>query len=132
MKLLLIVVFSLLIGFSQAALSSSSCAENSNEEFIQGAWRLTGQNDPKHSWFLEWTFDKGKFDLVGYPPLHQSGKYRVLKTEGSKMTIELYEQKGELGTENSQVEIVIDRDKNTLMIRGQGPFTRVKPQTSAI
>src|ERR1044072_4912921 len=132
MKLLLMVVFSLLMGFSQAALSPSPRVENSNEEFIQGSWRLAGQNDPKHSWYLEWTFDKGKFDLVGYPPLHQSGNYRVLKTEGSKMTLELYEQKGELGTENSQIEIIIDKSNNTLMIKGQGPFTRVKPKTSAI
>ena len=128
MKTLLAILLFLLIGGSQAGRVSSACAEVSNEEFIQGTWRLTGQNDPQHSWYLEWTFDHGKFRLDGYPPLHQSGNYRVLKTEGPKMTLELYEQKGELGTENSQVELVIDRDKGTLTVRDQGPFTRVKPQ----
>jgi major membrane immunogen (membrane-anchored lipoprotein) len=127
-KTLLAILLFLLIGFSQTGGVRSACAEVSNEEFIQGTWRLTGQNDPKHSWYLEWTFDHGKFRLDGYPPLHQSGNYRVLKTEGAKMTLELYEQKGELGTENSQLEVVIDREKGTLTVRGQGPFTRVMPQ----
>jgi major membrane immunogen (membrane-anchored lipoprotein) len=128
MRTLLAFLLLLLMG-SYYASASQARAEDSNEEFIQGTWRLAGQNDPQHSWYLEWTFDHGKFRLVGYPPLQQSGNYRVLKTEGSKMALELYEQKGELGTENSQVEVVIDRGKGTLTVRGQGPFTRVKPQT---
>lgn len=126
MRTLLTVLLFLLIGFSQAGGVSSPRAEDSNEEFIQGTWRLAGQNDPRHSWYLEWTFDHGKFDLVGYPPLHQSGNYRILKTEGSKMTLELYDQKGELGTQNSQIEIITDQKKGTLTIKGQGPFTKIK------
>jgi hypothetical protein len=129
MKLFIAVLLFLLIGITQAVGASTARLEDSNEEFIQGTWRLTGQNDPQHSWYLEWTFDHGKFTLDGYPPLHQTGNYRVLKTEGAKMALELYEQKGELGTENSQIEVVLDRAKGTLTIKGQGPFTRVKPQT---
>jgi hypothetical protein len=116
----------LLIGLSQAGGVTPVYAEDFNEEFIQGTWRLTGQNDPKHSWYLEWTFDHGKFKLDGYPPLHQSGNYRVLKTEGSKMRLELVDQKGELGTENSEIEIIADQKKGTLTIKGQGPFTKIK------
>ena len=97
-----------------------------NEQIIQGTWRLTGQNDPRHSWYLEWTFDQGKFTLRGYPPLAQDGKYRIVKNDKNKLTLELYEQSGNFGTENSQIEITIDKKKDTLMIKGQGPFTRQK------
>lgn len=96
-----------------------------NEEFIQGTWYLSGENDG-HSWFLEWKFERGSFVLKGYPPLFQEGKYRIVKTEKKKLTVELYEQKGNFGTENSRIEIIIDKDKNSLMIKGQGPFKRTK------
>ena len=109
-----------------AALFASprATATDSAEQFMQGTWRLTGTNDARHSWFLEWTFDQGKFNLDGYPPLHQEGKYRVLKEQGNKLTLELYEQQGNFGTANSQIEVVIDKDKDTLKIKDQGPFKR--------
>lgn len=69
----------------------------------------------------------GKFSLHGYPPLNQEGRYRITKTEGAKLTLELYEQKGNFGTENSQIEVVIDKHKDKLKIKGQEPFSRVKP-----
>jgi major membrane immunogen (membrane-anchored lipoprotein) len=130
MKSFLAFLFIVLIGLFEVASSpaNSADAENSNEEFIQGTWRLTGENGG-HAWFLEWTFDQGKFKLVGYPPLHQEGKYRVIKTEDNKWTLELYDQHGNFGTENSTIEVVPDKSKDTLMIKNQGPFTRVKAQT---
>ena len=112
-----------LILFSAAGHASST--GKSNEDFIQGTWRLTGENGG-HAWFLEWTFDRGRFDLKGYPPLAQYGKYRIIKTDDNKLTLELYDQKGNLGTENSQLEVVVDKKKDTLMIKGQGPFKRAQ------
>lgn len=106
-----------------SSLSAASSVKKTNEDFIQGMWRATGQNG-MYGWFLEWTFDRGKFDLKGYPPLAQGGKYRIIKAEGHKLTLELYDQQGNFGTENSQIEIVIDKKKDTLMIKGQGPFKR--------
>lgn len=108
---------------------SSARAQHSDAEFIQGTWRLEGKNDEKHRWMLEWTFDQGKFKLVGYPPLYQGGKYRVIKTEDNKWTLELTEQQGNFGTENRKVEVIVNKDKDTIMIEGKGPFTRVKAQT---
>ncbi len=106
----------------------ASRAEDAQDTSIQGNWYLSGQLDSKDghgfSWFLEWTFDHGKFNLSGYPPLHQEGKYRVVKTDGDKLTLELYEQKGNFGTENSRIEIVVDKEKDRLMIDGKGPFER--------
>ncbi len=126
MKPRLALLFLALISLFHVADASFGVAD-SDEEFIQGTWRLTGENDG-HGWFLEWTFDHGKFDLKGYPPLYQEGKYRIVKTEENKLTLELYDQKGNFGTENSQVEVVPDKSKDTLMIKGQGPLTRIQPR----
>ncbi|HEY0320233.1 MAG TPA: hypothetical protein VGC66_04615 [Pyrinomonadaceae bacterium] len=123
MKRLFPLVTVALILFSSAQLATST--RTTNEDFIQGMWRLTGENNG-HSWFLEWTFNRGRFDLKGYPPLAQDGKYRIIKTDGDKLTLELYDQKGNFGTENSQIEVVIDKKKDTLTIKGQGPFKRAQ------
>jgi hypothetical protein len=114
-----------LVLLSAAGLASSH--GKSNEDFIQGTWRMTGQNG-MYGWFLEWTFERGKFNLKGYPPLYQEGKYRIVKTEGDKLTLELYDQKGNFGTDNSRLEVVLNKKKNTLNIKGQGPFTRTEPE----
>jgi hypothetical protein len=108
-----------------SSLSLASTGKKTNEDFIQGMWRMTGQNG-MYGWFLEWTFDGGRFDLKGYPPLAQDGKYRIIKTDGHKLTLELYDQKGNFGTENSQIEVIIDKKKETLSIKGQGPFKRAQ------
>ena len=128
MKSFLTLLLVLFIGLFQVIVSSAR-AEVSDEEFIQGTWRLEGKNDEKHGWMLEWTFDQGKFKLVGYPPLHQEGKYRVIKTEDNKWTLELYDQHGNFGTENSTIEVVLDKSEGTLMIKGQGPFTRAEAKS---
>lgn len=108
--------------------SACSLMMNEEEKFIQGTWRASGEIDKGHSWFLEWTFDKGKFEQIGYPPITQEGKYKVLKTEGNKLTLELYDQKGTFGTEKSTLEIVIDREKNKLKIGSTEGFTRAQKQ----
>jgi hypothetical protein len=127
MKVILMALFILSINLFVIAESPVK-AENADEKFIQGTWRLTGENDG-HAWFLEWTFGQGKFNLKGYPPLYQEGKYRMVKTEGNKMTLELYDQQGNFGTENRQIEVIYNKRKNTLMIDGKGPFTRTKAGT---
>jgi hypothetical protein len=122
MKLFLSLLFIALIGFSFAPAR----VVDSDEQLIQGMWRLEGSNG-RLSWFLEWTFMDGKFSLHGYPPLNQEGRYRITKTGAGRLTLELYDQKGNFGTENSEIEIVIDKRKDKLKIKGQGPFSRVKP-----
>lgn len=100
-------------------------AADSAEQFIQGTWRASG-TDPsgRHGWFQEWTFDNGKFEETGYPPLGQKGSYRILKSHGNKLTLELYDQDGTFGTENRQLEIVINKRRRTLKIGTVGPFQR--------
>ena len=127
MKFILSLLFIVLVGFFLVPARATT----SDEKVIQGTWRLEGSN-AGHAWFLEWKFAEGKFMLSGYPPLFQEGRYRIIKTEGAKLTLELYEQKGNFGTENSQIEIVIDKRKDKLKIKGQGPFSRVKSESKPI
>src|ERR671927_1557894 len=103
------------------AIGFASAAKKTNEDFIQGTWRLTGE-EGGHGWFLEWTFDHGRFNLKGYPPLYQEGKYRVIKSDANRLTLDLYDQKGNFGTDDSQVELAIDKKRDGLTIKAQGPF----------
>jgi len=123
---LLLLVILLAASFPVASQTTAS-----GDEEIQGTWYLSGQvkdrnGQPGLSWFLEWTFDQGKFNLSGYPPLHQEGSYRIIQREGKRLTLELYDQQGNFGTDTSRIEIIIQKNKDRLMIKGQGPFKRTK------
>lgn len=128
MKLLAIIC---LIAFlcSTPLAESSATASDASEDFIQGSWRAEG-TDPSgsHSWYQEWTFDQGKFKHTAYPPINQEGSYRVVRSAGNRLTLELYDQQGTFGTENSQIEVILNRKRGGLMIKGQGPFSRIKLQ----
>jgi hypothetical protein len=121
MKIILSLLLIALVGVSTVRAHVT----DSDERQIQGTWRLEGSSGG-HSWFLEWTFAEGRFTLKGYPPLFQEGSYRITKTGAGRLTLALYDQKGNFGTENSEIEIVIDTRKDKLKIKGQGPFSRVK------
>lgn len=128
MKLLTLILLLAAVCAPPAA-NASPATPDALEDFIQGTWRATG-TDPsgRHGWFQEWTFDKGKFTETGYPPLEQKGSYRVLKSRGNRLTLELYDQDGTFGTENGQLEIVINRRRGTLRIGQVGPFRRSDKQ----
>ena len=116
-----------------AGLLGLPAAAEDNDKFIQGTWRFDGQlptsgKGPRMSWFLEWTFADGTFVQNGYPPLRQTGKYRVAKEQGDALTLELYDQAGTFGTANKQMEVVIDRPKNRLKIQGREGFAPVVPR----
>ena len=75
------------------------------EKRIEGDWRAEGNNG-RYGWFLEWTFADGNFEQKGYPPIYQAGKYRVIGVRGDKVTLELYDQKGNFGEGKRTVEII--------------------------
>lgn len=115
-----------LMPFSSCVISAQD-----DETFIQGKWRLVGEFPKDKSgrsrvWFLEWTFADGKFLQTGYPPIKQEGKYRIVKRDEDKLTLELYEQKGTFGTKDRQIEIVIDKKNKRLKIMKQEGFSRVE------
>jgi hypothetical protein len=131
MKKVIVVLFLALCGIVQIAWSAHAL-EDPNETFIQGSWRIDGQlpgnGTHRMSWFQEWKFDQGKFEEQGYPPLEQRGSYRVLKSEGDKLTVELYDRTGTFGTEKDTLEIVVYRKKDQLKIGSNEPFKRVKSE----
>jgi hypothetical protein len=97
--------------------------ENENEKFIQGTWRVEGENGG-YRWFLEWTFRDGSFKQTGYPPIIQEGRYKVLGVDGDKITLGLYEQKGTFGAQNRELQVLIDKPANRLTISGTKGFAR--------
>jgi hypothetical protein len=98
-----------------------------NEKFIQGTWMAAGDLGEGHSWYLEWTFENGKFSVEGYPPLTQTGDYKVTKSEGTTLTLELTNQEGDWPTDDTEIIVIIDPDNQTLTIDNQGPFTKTTP-----
>jgi len=120
----------LLITISLIILSSLACSwivTDPNEQFIQGTWNQSGTLPEGFGWYSKYTFDKGGFTVQGYPPLRQSGSYRILNSKGDTIELELYDQKGDLGTENSKVTITIDRAKDAISLNGGKDFySRVK------
>ena len=138
----------LVVGFFLFAIGLSACsalAQDKNKdiskddpaEYIRGTWRLNGELPPGNSghsfhWFLEYTFNAdGTFMLTGYPPLIQKGKYRVVTSEDGKLAVELYEQSGNFGTKDKQIEIIADKEKDMLKIDGKEGFSRVKKNANS-
>ena len=115
------------------SLSAIAKSANDADTFIQGGWRVKGQL-PKDqgghsmSWFLEWRFADGTFSQAGYPPIAQEGKYRVVSREQDTLRLELYQQAGNFGGDDRQIEIVVDREHETLKISGEDGFARIKNQ----
>ncbi len=110
-------------------LSSLACSliiTDSNEQFIQGKWSQSGSADG-FAWYSNYTFDRGSFTIDGYPPLRQSGSYRIVSSSGDTLVLEFYDQKGELGTENSKRTITMDRAKDAISFdSGKNFYSRVK------
>lgn len=95
------------------------------ETFLQGKWRAAGDHGNGHIWFLEWTFDDGKFKQNGYPPILQEGKYKIISVEKGKITLELFEQKGTFGERTKTIDILIDSQTKLLKIWQMENFSRV-------
>lgn len=93
------------------------------EESLQGTWRAAGETPDRHTWFLEWTFKDGRFKQLGYPPITQEGKYRVVGSDANKLTIELFDQDGTFGKEPQRIEISADAGR--LKIQNMKGFAKV-------
>jgi hypothetical protein len=77
-----------------------------------------------HAAYLDVTFSPGNFEMQGYPPLYQTGRYRVLSSSGDTLTLRLTNQEGDLPTDDQDMVIVLDRAADRITIDGQGPYTR--------
>lgn len=110
-----------------ACSTFAQTAPDTNAQFIQGQWSYSEDLGGGFASVLTWDFRNGHFTLEGYPPLFQEGDYRVVKSEGDIVILRLVNQSGDLPTDDREIEIILDRTAETLMIDGQGLFHRVNP-----
>jgi hypothetical protein len=119
------------------ALLLAGCKSDPNEEFIQGQWydndnhlsNLAGESRQETSWYFE---DK-TFEVYGccFTTMAFSGYYRVIKSEGDTLQLELYRLNGQNGnmifkdTDVIPVEINIDRQADTLQFGSGDEYIRV-------
>ena len=107
-----------------ATLACSTLLMGENERFIQGTWTYTIDQGDGHAAYLDVTFTPGFFEMQGYPPLEQSGRYRVVSSDGDTLTLRLTEQEGDLPTDDQDMVIALDRAADQITIDGQGPYWR--------
>lgn len=99
---------------------------SANAAFIVGTWDLMqmptgdGMNISR-----TWEFTKTNFVMAGYPPLNQKGIYKVIKEKGDTLTLKLYQQEGDMGREDTEQKIIINKEKETITIEW-GQFKRKK------
>ena len=119
----------LLAALSLIILSLLACSliiTDANEQFIQGKWSQSG-SAYGFALYSNYTFNRGLFTIEGYPPLKQSGSYRVVSSSGDTLVLEFDDQKGDLSTKSSKVTITIDRTKDAISLNGGKDFySRVK------
>lgn len=101
------------------------------EKYFQGTWRAAGEID-LHTWFLEWTFNSGRFKQLGYPAIFQEGKYMVVGLADNKWPlIKLllsFMTKKELSVRTiEKLEIVMGQEIEQLSISNMKGFSRVAP-----
>ena len=110
-----------------ASLACSTLLMGENERFIQGTWTHSTDNGDGHGTYLELTFTPGRFKMEGYPPLTQTGRYRVTSSLGTALVLQLTDQAGDLPTGDREMVVVLDRAAGQLTIDGGGPYTRSGP-----
>jgi hypothetical protein len=110
-----------------ASLGCSTLLMGEPERFVQGTWMHATDLGDGHASYLEVNFDTGRFTMDGYPPLHQTGRYRVASSAGDTLTLRLTGQSGDLPTDDRDMVLVLDPAADQLLIDGEGPFTRTEP-----
>lgn len=107
-----------------ASLACSTLLMGEQERFVQGTWTHAADLGDGHASYLEVTFAAGRFTMDGYPPLHQTGRYRVDSASGDTLTLHLTAQAGDLPTDDRDMVIVLDQAADQLLIDGEGPYSR--------
>lgn len=101
-------------------------AVEDDDDPLLGNWRAAGDHGNGHAWYLQWKFASGSFEMRGYPPIYQAGKYRIVAIEDSKLTVELFDQKGNFGAEKRTVEVLLDGADGTIKIDQMAGFRRIE------
>lgn len=118
----------------------SACQQAASVEYIQGVWNyedLHLKPIPGESEYIEsWVIDNGAFAIQGccFVETNLTGSYRILEADETTVTLELYDMRGNQGSQPissgavSKVTIRINEDgtidigRNRGYIRISGPI----------
>ena len=89
---------------------SSKKTSTNGDDPLTGKWRAAGDHGNGHTWYLQWKFDNGEFEMHGYPPILQKGKYRIASSSEGKLSLVLFDQSGNFGTEERTIEVAVGTD----------------------
>lgn len=107
------------------ALALAGCGAGDPAPALAGRWSLSQDLGGGFSSYLTWGFTGGRFTLEGYPPLRQAGRFRLIAQRENTYRLQLYDQSGDLPTDDRELLVVYDPQADTLLIDGQGPYHRV-------
>jgi len=119
------------------SLSLTGCKMDANEEFIQGQWYDNNDHlsnipaESREETF--WSFDNKTFEVYGccFVEMEYSGYYRVIKSDGDTLLLELYQLKGQSAgivyspSDTLELTIKIDRQADTIELGKSDPHIRV-------
>jgi hypothetical protein len=123
---LLFLLFLSACSHSQVEPTTAPAVKKLDDAPIQGTWEVQIPGGPMGGGIIQWRFEHGVYTLTGYPALSGTGKYKVARADGVNLSLEFSEQTGDMSQFNT-MEIVVDQSAQTLMLKGQGPYHKIKP-----
>ena len=133
------IQFVLLILLTIFSLTLTGCKKDPRVTFIQGIWYYKDAhlaNIPGESaQVTNWEFDNGFFAIYTccFVKANYSGYYSVMERDDNKLVLEMFNLKGQAGGlvfhkgDTLGAVLKIDEEADTLLINGDGPYTRVTP-----
>jgi hypothetical protein len=121
------------------AAGLAGCKKDPRLSFIQGVWFYKDEhlkNFPGESaQVTNWEFDNGYFSVYSccFTEVNFSGYYSATEREGDQLNLELFNLEGQNGSmalrknDTATITVEIDPDSDTLMINGDGPYSRFSP-----
>ncbi len=87
-------------------------------------------NEVSGETYLEarWFFNSGTFEYHSCcfgGEFYSKGRYRILKNEGDKITLELFNVQGDGTFAGGEIILIIDKKQDTLKIVGGGEYVRL-------
>lgn len=92
---------------------------------LEGTWRAAGDHGNGHTWYLQWRFAGGEFEMRGYPPILQKGRYRIAEQSEGKLKLVLFDQSGNFGAEDRAIDVAFGSDGQVMIDRMAG-FRRIE------
>jgi hypothetical protein len=77
---------------------------------------------------VRWIFNNGFFEYHSCcfnGEYHAKGRYRILKNEGNKITLELFNVQGDGTIKGGEIVITVNEEENTIKIGSGGDYVRL-------